>query len=218
MRILIAVVCAALPLYSIAHAQPKASVKLVALPTAEDVQQTYPPGAIADRTPGRAVIRCNVAPDGLLGGCDVVSETPEGRGFGEAAVLLASKMRANASDELDREITLPVRFEPPPIYVEPIFKRSSRSFEHLGGPGPYYPAFAADRGMGGAATIACSLALDGRLKNCRLVNVEGDEDFGSAALRMAGAGWMTAAPRSVAGQPVADEVVFVRVGFAVRRR
>ena len=38
---------------------------------------------------GRAVIQCSVDVQGLLQGCTVVSETPEGSGFGGSALLLA---------------------------------------------------------------------------------------------------------------------------------
>jgi hypothetical protein len=45
-----------------------------------------------------------------------------------------------------------------------------------------------------------------------------DQDFGYAALRMAGAGWIKGTPRIVDGAPVASDLARVRIEFHVGRR
>ena len=62
-------------------------------PTAADLDRVYPPAAKAARLGGRVLMACDVAPDGALTNCVVVSETPADQGFGEAALRLAPRFR-----------------------------------------------------------------------------------------------------------------------------
>lgn len=56
----------------------------------------FPPEAVArGLTTGRGVARCVVADDGALTGCSPEKADPEGVGFSEAAVVLASTMKMN---------------------------------------------------------------------------------------------------------------------------
>jgi TonB family protein len=55
-------------------------------PTPDDLGRAYPRGAWKARVSGRVVVRCLVGPDGQAHDCAVISETPSGMGFGEAAV------------------------------------------------------------------------------------------------------------------------------------
>ena len=56
----------------------------------------FPPDAAAQGiTSGRGIARCVVAPDGTLTGCTPLPGDPDGVGFSEAAVKLASLLRMN---------------------------------------------------------------------------------------------------------------------------
>jgi hypothetical protein len=65
-----------------------------AQPSRRDVERHYPADSLYDHVTGNAILQCLVRAEdgGLL--CVVVSETPEGRGFGEAALKVAQSYRA----------------------------------------------------------------------------------------------------------------------------
>lgn len=62
-------------------------------PTPADVVQDYPPAAAKAKVEGRATLGCDVAADGALAGCKVLSEAPAGAGFGEAAMKMSARFR-----------------------------------------------------------------------------------------------------------------------------
>ena len=72
----------------------------VARPSGADVREVYPKEALRQRLEGRATIACEAAADGSLTNCVVAAETPQGAGFGAAALALAPKFRmaAQAAD------------------------------------------------------------------------------------------------------------------------
>lgn len=65
-----------------------------AQPSRRDVERNYPTDALYDHVTGNVVLQCLVRGEdgGLL--CVVLSEDPEGRGFGEAALKVAQSYRA----------------------------------------------------------------------------------------------------------------------------
>jgi len=65
---------------------------------------------------GEVSVHCGLSDDGRLKGCKVVSETPQGYGFGQAALSLTGGYRApaiQASGVGPHEITFPIRFSMP---------------------------------------------------------------------------------------------------------
>ena len=62
-------------------------------PSAALVQRYYPSQAQRRRIGGRAEISCTVSLQGLAENCTVVSETPEGAGFGQALLKASSSFR-----------------------------------------------------------------------------------------------------------------------------
>lgn len=67
-------------------------------PVASDFLRNYPPEARRKSISGQAVIHCDVTTAGKLSGCVVVSESPDGMGFGAASLRLAPKFKVRAHD------------------------------------------------------------------------------------------------------------------------
>ena len=61
--------------------------------TPHDLERFYPRRALQNGVEGRAVLECQVTTSGALSPCVVVSETPTGWAFGEAALRIASEYR-----------------------------------------------------------------------------------------------------------------------------
>lgn len=62
-------------------------------PTAMEINEVYPLRSSMIGEKGEVVIACSVALSGMAENCRVVSESPEGRGFGEAALKASKVMR-----------------------------------------------------------------------------------------------------------------------------
>jgi len=63
------------------------------MPDNEDLQRYYPDRAREREIEGRATIRCVVRANGTVSDCSVVSEEPEGSGFGQATIRASSRFR-----------------------------------------------------------------------------------------------------------------------------
>jgi TonB family protein len=85
-------------------------------PTGDDVERFYPAKAKAEYVSGRATIICDVTAEGRLIDCEVVRESPQGYGFGEAAVSLGAIFRMSPK-LIDGQpvdggvVTVPIIFE-----------------------------------------------------------------------------------------------------------
>lgn len=64
----------------------------------------YPEQARRGRLSGGAVVECRAEADGRLSSCRAVAETPQGAGFGEAAVRMASALRLQPNDADGRPV------------------------------------------------------------------------------------------------------------------
>ena len=192
---------------AMASAAWPAGVTFTQTPTPDDYVAAYPARAAAEAVGGVANIDCQAAANGSLTDCKVVSETPEGYGFGAAALSLSAKIRLSLPAGASREVAIPLRFVPPPRTAEAVF-------ENRQGPGPYYPERASRAHAGGEARLECQLSGDGSLKDCRVINEAPDRmGFGDAAMKMAEKRWLTAVPKMVDGKPLAKETVRVTVPF-----
>jgi protein TonB len=63
-------------------------------PTLDERRRAHPPAALRAGRSGRAAMSCVIGLDERLSDCRVISETPQGQGFGQAALTLAPAFRA----------------------------------------------------------------------------------------------------------------------------
>ncbi len=63
------------------------------IPSANDLASIYPPWAQEKGRGGAARIQCTVSAQGTAENCHVLSETPQGYGFGQAALKAAKYFR-----------------------------------------------------------------------------------------------------------------------------
>jgi protein TonB len=83
------------------------------IPTAADMAKYYPEKALDVGKEGGAVLRCIVKKDRSLANCAVASETPEGFGFGDAALQVSKLFRMKSAAKPGSRITIPIQFQTP---------------------------------------------------------------------------------------------------------
>ena len=89
-------------------------------------------------------------------------------------------------------------------------------FKRFGQPGPYYPAAAAQRGVGGEALVQCKVSQTHALSECQTIEESPDGfGFADAVRAMAKRGWMVAAPKGGGQAESPDEIGRFLVVFRV---
>lgn len=83
------------------------------IPTAADMAKYYPEKALDVGKEGGAVLKCTVRKDRTLANCAVASETPDGFGFGDAALQLSKLFRMKSAAKPGSRITIPIQFTTP---------------------------------------------------------------------------------------------------------
>jgi TonB family protein len=89
-------------------------------PSAMDVHRVYPQAAKKGEAPvGNVEVECRFTGAGGLSDCGVASESPEGLGFGAAALSLMEMFKAESVDAFglkveERKIRVPIRISPTP--------------------------------------------------------------------------------------------------------
>jgi protein TonB len=85
------------------------------LPSQADIERAHPPRARANNVEGGAALDCAVTATGSLKDCQIISESPEGWGFGEATLKLAPLFALSVPPgraQLER-IRVPLKFRLP---------------------------------------------------------------------------------------------------------
>lgn len=202
-------------------------------PRLQDIRSVWPTEALRAGRGGRTVVNCLITEQGVLTDCQVVSETPEGFGFGAAAAILASQFQMKPAMRDGKVVAM--RANVPIVFPEPKPETGTRlrriSPKDQTFPRPLtdgvvwreaptyaevaaaYPAKARAQGVGGRATIACLLNGEGRLAGCEKINDE-PEHVGLAEAALTLRPKFLARPLLPDGRSVAGLTVHIPVTFS----
>jgi TonB family protein len=186
----------------------------------DDVLRAYP--AKAPGMEGYAVAHCEVKSSGALAQCQVIKEDPEDKGFGKAAVKLASQFRVSpdwvkAPGHADLWVDVPIRFPA----AAAAGNRTVATPYWVAGFDPdqalkLFPPEAATKGITTGRGIAkCVVEQDGSLSDC--APEPGDPEglgFSDAAVRLAST--MRMNPWTLDGEPVDGAVVRLGVKLTLK--
>lgn len=147
---------------------------------------------------GKAIISCEVSVQGTLLDCLVISETPEGSGFGGAALALSPQLlmkpaTRNGTPIPGGQVRIPVNFDWPAGYRSPGMLTKPVATNVVWEAAPTYaqvvaayPAKARAAGVGGNATLGCTFKTEGRLTSCSVLGqTPAGMGFGEAARSLA---------------------------------
>ncbi len=164
-------------------------------PDLAQIQAVWPTKALHKGVSGSAELSCRVNTDGLLQHCAVTSESPQGMGFGAAALLLTPnfemKPETRNGQPVESIVHIPIRFpsfgpgsaegRKQLVVARPIW-REAPSFADVA---KAYPARA--EGASGFVVLHCQVGRDDRLKDCDTLTVEPrGKGFEHAAEALAG--------------------------------
>jgi TonB family protein len=181
-------------------------------PPASAYGAVYPHGAANVGMPGHVALDCGIETDGRLQNCKVEHETPEGVGFGGAALGLAHYFRLDPENATTAGG--PFRFSVGfatvtneeaqlafgPWLAAPSFADTSAVYPDIGG------------GVTGQVFLHCGLERDGRLKGCKaLYEHPVDREFDGAALKLAHFFQMRIDPAMLKSHEALSANVLVRI-------
>jgi len=166
-------------------------------PKPEDLLAVWPKGPMKTGRGGLAVISCKVSVHGGLFECKVLSEKPEGLGFGGAALALTPQFIMKPAtlngEPVVSTVRIPIKFPEftPSRSADDFFSSTvisnvawnkAPTFAEVAAA---YPAKGREQGLSGHATLDCRLK-DGRLAGCNvLTETPKNAGFGAAAKSLA---------------------------------
>lgn len=103
-------------------------------PAASDISRVYPPRALLEAVEGRVIVECIADASGGMTSCRIVYESPDGYGFGPAALNVAMKIRL-ASQTTEGEPVEGVHFRVPFVFAL-AEEEAQEAPEPSGAPGP----------------------------------------------------------------------------------
>jgi hypothetical protein len=149
-------------------------------PTLQAIDRVYPPAADRERRPGRASMRCRADDRGYLSRCAVLTEWPEGLGFGKAALFLQTEYKLRTLDGTGtpvqgRLVDVTVDFTPR-FWAKVAGDGEGRVVRWTTDPlaTPYgkarYPWEAMQKGVAAHVTLSCVVQPDGHLADCQVAS------------------------------------------------
>lgn len=187
-------------------------------PSIAQVRAAWPAGA-KGVTSGQAALRCDIAQDGGLKSCEVISEIPTGKGFGRAAKSLSGAFKIyvtpqDAKTVRNLSVDIPFRFRDPAM-PEARALTHPRWISTLNAEGMalVYPKAAIKAGaLTGLGVIDCTVDATGHLADCAAKREDpAGLDFGAAALLAAQA--MAMNPWTKEGDPVDGQRITLPIRF-----
>ncbi|UAL10402.1 TonB family protein [Caulobacter segnis] len=190
------------------------------VPTQAEVNAAWPKEA-AGLASGQAALRCGLDRSGRLRGCDVISESPRGKGFGKAALSLSKSFGVTFAPEDAKtartfKIDVPFRFRDPatPDTRKLTKPRWIRTLSPEG-MASVYPEAAVKAGVRtGQGAATCTVTATGELTSCQAAReTPAGLDFGAAAIKAAGI--MRMNPWTKEGDSVDGLVITLPITFTL---
>lgn len=167
-------------------------------PSPADLMAVYPTAALERGLGGKAIIGCKVSLQGALFDCEVLAEEPQGMGFGQAALALTPQLQMKPAlrdgQPVIGSLRMPIEFKaggPPTgsflrnaaigspfrrsFIGQPIWSAAPTYDEAVA----VYPERAAEKRVGGSATIKCELTEERGLRRCTTIS-ESPRGYGFA--------------------------------------
>lgn len=201
MSVRVVVAACAASLAATAASAQQSGPDWVKRPSPEDLYAAWPAAAWDKGEGGKATIHCVVTALGVLRDCRVVSESPQGSGFGAAALNLSAQflMRPAMKDgkAVASDVTIPINFSAPGKATgsrirgqEGMTRRVIRGLNWIEAPSvadvqAAVSAKAKAEKVTGHATLECGFTKEGRLLNCSTIQEEPKGyQFAAAAKRL----------------------------------
>ena len=204
LSIFLALVMVAVGVPALAADKPNSGADWVKRPTSQDLMSVWPTEALRRSIGGKATISCTVTVQGMLRACQVAAESPQGAGFGSAALTLSRQFLMRPAREngvpIETIVSIPINFAAPTpetgSYLKPKFdppQKRDRVYNRI----PWklapslddmlaaYPAKARAAKVGGNVSLDCRLNKTGGISGCDILREEPrGYGFGVAARSM----------------------------------
>lgn len=192
-------------------------------PTAADVSASFPRAAFDEGMSGGVTLDCALE-GGVLQGCSVASERPQGQGFAAAALGLVGRYRAETADQTAR-VTLEWRHPSFEAALATVAAGGLATLDEIPNAmvrlerrpsaddvARHYPNRALGEGIEGSAELLCLVDISGHLRPCIVVSeTPVDYGFGLASTRIARS--IRSTPRTADGRIAAGRTTRLKLSF-----